>query len=102
MSLKKQYLSDKPVCKVTFSLPKEVVSEAQKVHIVGEFNNWNKRATPMMKQKDRTFKATLDLKKNKEYQFRYLIDDEKWQNDYEADKYVHSTFGNCENSVVVV
>ena len=102
MSLKKRYMKSSPKCKVTFNLPKDITRSAKKVNVVGEFNNWDIKATPLKKQKNQMYKITLDLEKGKEYQFRYLIDENNWVNDWEADKYVHSTIGNCENYVVVV
>ncbi len=102
MSLTKQYLKSKPVCKVTFRLPPEAAKDASNVHIVGEFNEWNLYAIPLKKLKDGTFKVTLELETNHEYQFRYLIDDDTWENDWDADKYVPNPFGTSENSVVVV
>ena len=100
--MKKAYLKTEPMCKVTFALPKEAVGEANCVYLVGEFNNWQIGATPMKKLKSGEFKTTLKLKRDKEYQFRYLIDDSKWENDWHADKYVTTPFGDGENSVVVV
>ena len=44
MTIKKAYQKTKKKCKVTFSLPKEAVTKAKQVHIVGEFNNWDKKA----------------------------------------------------------
>ena len=102
MSLKKQFLKGRPVCKVTFNLPQEAVREAQTVHVVGEFNNWDVYATPMKRLKNGSFTVTVTLDRGVEYQFRYLIDETVWENDWNADKYVPSHYGNCENSVVVV
>jgi len=76
MSLKKQYLKSKPVCKVTFKLTKEDALGAKNVTIVGEFNNWSTKETPMTRQKNGAFSLTLDLEKNRDYQFRYLIDNQ--------------------------
>ncbi|MDN5216457.1 isoamylase early set domain-containing protein [Fulvivirgaceae bacterium BMA12] len=101
MSLKKQYLKSKPLCKVTFSLPKEAASSAKKVAVVGEFNDWNSKALPMKKLKDGSFKITQDLSVGQEYQFKYLIDGKTWENDWSADKYVSNEF-TTENSVVVL
>ena len=51
MAIKKQYLKNKPVCKVTFSVPAE---EAKSVVVVGSFNEWNtKKATKLKKLKNR-------------------------------------------------
>ncbi len=101
MGLKKQYLKSKPVCKVTFTLPKESVNTAKKVTVVGEFNDWSISALPMKKLKDGSFKVTQDLSVGNEYQFRYLIDGKVWENDSSADKYVGNGFSE-ENSVVVL
>ncbi len=102
MSLKKRYLKTGDKCKVTFDLPKEITKSASKVTVVGEFNNWDPKATPLRQLKDKAYKITLDLPTGKEYQFRYLIDEKNWVNDWHADKYVSSAVGNCDNSVVVV
>jgi 1,4-alpha-glucan branching enzyme len=102
MSIKKRYVKDGAVCKVTFDIPQELTVTANKVTVVGEFNNWDKNATPMYPVKDKVYKVTLDLETGREYQFRYLIDEKNWVNDWHADKYVSSPIGNCENSVVVV
>ena len=102
MSIKKQYLKSKPVCKVTFRLHGEAAGSAESANIVGEFNDWNIYATPMRKLKNGSFTLTIDLEPNKEYQFRYLLDDEIWENDGEADKYVSHPYGDGENSVVVL
>ncbi len=100
MSLKKKYLKSKPVCKVTFTLSKDQAKEAGKVQLVGEFNGWETHSTVLRKQKDGSFSTCLDLEPGREYQFRYLIDDEVWISDPEADRYAFSPFGDCENSVV--
>ena len=102
MSIKNRYLENKPLCKVTFSLSKTVAKSARTVHLVGEFNNWDEQATPMKQLKNGSFSVTLDLEKGREYHFRYLLDAKTWENDWEADKYVRTHFGDCDNSVVVV
>ncbi|RXP63298.1 glycoside hydrolase [Lutibacter sp. HS1-25] len=103
MSLKKQYLKSKPVCKVTFSMTKDAVSGAAKVDLLGEFNNWNTAEPVKMKMlKNGSFNVTLDLPIDTEFQFKYLLDGEKWINDDSADKYVNSGLGTEENSVVVL
>lgn len=101
MSIKKQYLKSKPVCKVTLSLPKEAAETAESVYVVGEFNQWKENTHPMKKLKSGDFKTTIDLEVGQEYEFRYLIDGQRWENDWEADKYVPNNFAT-ENSVLVV
>ncbi len=103
MSIKKQFLKSKPVCKVTFSLNSEEVANAEKVQLVGDFNGWNvDEAIDLKKFKNGTFKTTLDLDTEKEYQFKYLIDSEKWENDGEADKYVNNGVSAEDNFVVAL
>lgn len=102
MSLSKRYLKSKPVCKVTFKLPKDAVQKARSVHLVGDFNQWNNKATPMKKLKNGAFSATLDLTAGTSYQFRYLINKSVWENDWSADDYVPTPFGDGDNSVVEV
>lgn len=102
MSLKKQYLKSKSIVKVTFRLPKEAAPEAGNVALVGEFNDWNIYATPMQRLKNGEFKTTLELEAGRSYEYRYLIDETVWENDWDADRYVRSAFGNCDNSVVDV
>lgn len=96
--LKKQYLKSRPVCKVTFYLSAAV--KAETVHLVGDFNDWDEEVTPMSQLKDGRFSVTLELETGREYQFRYLIDQTEWHNDWEADKYVPNPFSG-DNSVVI-
>ncbi|NPD44640.1 MULTISPECIES: isoamylase early set domain-containing protein [unclassified Lentimicrobium] len=103
MSLKKQYLKSKPICKVTFSMDKEAVAGASQVDLLGEFNSWNMAdAISMKKLKNGTFKVTVDLPTGSEFQYKYLLDGEKWIADDSADKYVNSGLGAEENAVVVL
>jgi 1,4-alpha-glucan branching enzyme len=69
---------------------------------VGDFNNWSESATPMKKDKDGTWSTVLSLQPGREYYFRYLIDETKWENDWNADKYVRSPYSDADNSVVIV
>jgi len=101
MTIKKQYFKNKSQCKVTFRVPKEMGSGAKEMHVVGEFNQWNKSATPMKSYKNGTFAIAVALEPNQKYQFRYLADGVNWLNDKDADTYFYSPYGKCENSVVV-
>jgi len=102
MVAQKKYLKSKPICKAKFMMPKQAIGNATSVNIVGDFNHWDVEATPMKKMKNGAFTVGLDLPAGREYQFRYLIDGTKWENDWAADKYVPSPFGDADNSVIVV
>lgn len=102
MSFKKQYLKSKPVCKVTFKITKEEAKNAELVRLVGDFNGWDLASTPMKKLKNGDFTSTVNLDAEKQYEFRYLLDDKEWENDWAADQYVPSAISFDENSVVAV
>ena len=99
--IKKEYLKSRNICKVTFKLPKIAAPDAKSACIVGDFNNWNIYANPMKKLRTGAYSIALELEPGKEYQFRYLIDEVKWENDWNADKYVKSPYGDSDNSVVI-
>ncbi len=100
MSISKSYLKSKPACKATFRFPGKACPGAKTVHLVGEFNGWDRAATPMKKLKNGDFSVVVILEKGRPYQFRYLIDGSRWENDWQADRYVPTQFGDAENSVV--
>jgi 1,4-alpha-glucan branching enzyme len=100
--IKKEYLKSEGVCKVSFRLPYSAAPDAKSVHIVGEFNNWAIHTNPMKRLKKGDYTITLELSPGREYQFRYLIDESKWENDHYADRYIRSPYGDCDNSVVAV
>ena len=102
MSIKKQYLKSRPVCKATFRIPEEMGNLADTAHIVGEFNNWTFFSNPMQKLKSGAFTATLELEPGREYQFRYLLDKKIWKNETDADKSVTTPYEDCQNSVIIV
>lgn len=97
--LKKTYYKGGNKCRVWFYLCPEV--EAKTANLVGDFNNWDRNADPMKIRKDGTFYKAVTLDTGKEYQFRYLLDNESWENDWDADAYKANELGT-ENSVVIV
>jgi len=101
MSIRKQHFKKKGICKVTFSVPENQCNGAQKVHVVGEFNDWSPSATPMKRAKNGAFSVAVELKQGCEYQFRYLMDNQRWGNEPEADNYRDTPYGDARNSVVM-
>lgn len=100
MSIKKEFISDYRICRVTFILPKGIGKNVKKAQVVGEFNGWSQSATPMKKMRDGTFSAIIELPLYREYQFRYLLEDKMWMNDSAADRFVPTPFGDSENCVL--
>ncbi|GIV96734.1 MAG: 1,4-alpha-glucan-branching protein [Herpetosiphonaceae bacterium] len=95
--VKKEYSPAGRSCRVTFELPPE--ANAESAAIAGEFNDWNPE--PMKRRKNGGFTATVSLKPGRDYRFRYLIDGERWENDWAADRYEPNQFGS-EDSIVTV
>ena len=85
--------------KVTFELPPGSASE--RACVCGEFNDWSQEANPLAKRKDGRFSATVTLATGKGYRFKYLLDDERWENDNGADEYVDNDYGSKDSVVIV-
>lgn len=100
MAIVKQLLKSKPECKIKFTLTAEESGNAAAVSLVGDFNSWDPAATPMKKQKNGDFTATLTLPTGFTSKFRYLADNERWINDSEADGYEYCAFAGGDNSVL--
>ena len=96
--MEKKYLANKKSCQVTFILPSAI--EARSAAVVGEFNDWDVQAAPMLQDSDGLWKAEITLEAGREYQFRYHVNDGEWHNDWDADRYMMHPYGG-ENSVVV-
>lgn len=101
MPLQKEYLTNKNICRATFHLENKYSYAISKVNLVGDFNSWSSSETPLIKQQDGSYKVTIDLPINEEFQFRYLINGDIWVNDSKADKYCPAPIGNVDNSIII-
>jgi len=99
--IKKQYLSSRSVCRVTFLLPNAAAPDMRQVTLVGDFNNWSVKATPMKRIKNGDYSVNLNLKPGRGYRFRYFIDGCRWENDWNADRYEQNPYGGDDSIVVV-
>ena len=97
--LKKAVSKDGKKCKVTFELPADV--NAESAFLVGDFNDWDESAQPMKQRKDGSFSTAVSLITGQTYHFRYLLDGERWENDWEADNYVPNIHGSDDSIVEV-
>jgi len=100
MAISKTFSKDRKKCKVTFTLPAQAAPSAKVVKVVGDFNNWNWSKGVKLSKSAKEFKGQMDLEPGQRYEFRYLIDNKVWGNDWKADEYVATPFG-VENSVVI-
>jgi hypothetical protein len=93
------YKTQSPVpghVRVIFELPSCIW--ADRIFLVGDFNHWSERSTPMRQDRDGVWRAMVDVPYGKSCEFRYLIDGQ-WQTDYHADSYTNNIYGT-ENSLV--
>jgi 1,4-alpha-glucan branching enzyme len=95
----KSYSKTGKVCRVTFRLPAEV--EAESVALCGDFNEWDPESTPMKQLKDGSFSTTVSLTPGETYRYRFLLDNERWENDWEAEAYAPNELGS-EDSIITV
>ncbi len=82
--------------RVTFELPASVW--ADRIFLVGDFNQWSLTATPMCQERDGVWRVTVDLPSGCRYEFRYLIDGQ-WKTDAHADGFATNIYGT-DNSIV--
>jgi 1,4-alpha-glucan branching enzyme len=96
---KKTYAKNNQTCRVTFQLPADVGAHAASV--CGDFNNWSPSSHPMIKRKDGQFSTSMTLPAERSYRYRFLLDGERWENDWDAEIYVRNEYGT-EDSVIRV
>jgi 1,4-alpha-glucan branching enzyme len=85
------------VALVGFELPAAV--SAGTASVCGDFNDWSPQAHPLTLAADGSFFGFVELPAGRRWQFRYLLDGERWENDWAADDYVGNGHGG-EDSVV--
>jgi len=85
--------------KVTFELPADV--GAREAYLCGDFNDWDRAATRLTRHRDGHFSVSLPLESGRSYRYRFLLDGERWENDWAAEAYAPNEFGG-EDSLVTV
>ncbi len=89
--------------KITFTLPAEALGNATGAILLGDFNDWNfDKGISLSVQPDGTLAASVELEAGKSYQYRFLLSDGTWVNDWAAQQYVHDAAFGVENSLVIV
>ena len=95
--LARKYSQDGKTCLVPFSLPNQV--NAKVAHLYGDFTEWEKSPKEISSQEDAGFSITLSLNAGHDYCFRYVLDGQRWENDWAAEAYIPNPFGT-EDSVL--
>ena len=93
--LKKKFFKTRNEAEVTFEFSAD---NTKSVALVADFNQWKPVEMRFVK-KDKVFRTKVRLPKNETFSFRYLLDNQKWENDHKADQYIPNSFGS-DNSVV--
>jgi len=84
---------------VVFNLPAEV--QADRVMLCGEFNQWSEEDTRLDRGPDGSWRVTVALEPGRSYRYRYLLDGERWENDWQADSYQPNPYGGADSVVTV-
>ena len=99
--LTKNYTKTGKVCRVTFR--HTPTTDTEKIRLLGEFNQWGSESIDLLKKrKDGSFSVTISIDVGQDYRFRYLLDDDVWENDTQADNYVQNVFGTQDAIVSLV
>lgn len=94
--LKRKGFRDKDKIKVTFVLP----DGSPKASVVGDFNEWNPEANPLIRRSNHTYSSSVELEPGKRYAFRYQLADGGWLSEEDADAEEPSGFGST-NSIII-
>ncbi|MFH0811351.1 MAG: isoamylase early set domain-containing protein [Pseudomonadota bacterium] len=73
--------------------------EAQKVILMGDFNNWNPK-THSMKKDDQGMWSKVVMLTPGNYEYKFLVDGD-WRNDPHNDQTVPNCFGTFNNGLTV-
>ncbi|MCP9750367.1 DUF4332 domain-containing protein [Ferruginibacter sp. HRS2-29] len=88
---------------VTFLLPNYIVQHATGGLLLGDFNNWNAElGFPLELTEDGSLQTTISLQPGQTYQYRYLLNDGRWENDDRAHSYSAAEGMFIENCVIHV
>src|SRR5664280_1513882 len=82
---------------VTFELTAAAAAAA--VSVCGDFNDWSPTSHQLTRTDNGSFQATLELPAGRRWRFRYLLDGQRWENDWAADDYLPNGHGG-DDSVV--
>jgi 1,4-alpha-glucan branching enzyme len=92
--LKRRRISGSNTVKVSFILPGD--DSRLPASVVGDFNEWDPEADPMIRRSNGTFSAVVSLVADATYRFRYRSDDGTWFNDDDADDYDSNVHGSTD------
>lgn len=89
--LKREAVKGTNQVKVTFVIPDD--QNQSRVSVVGDFNQWDPKATVFVKRQNNTRSVSTTLDAGQRYRFRYYTADGQWFNDDSADAYEPNEHG---------
>ena len=92
--LKRRKISGSNTVKVSFILPGD--DPRLPASVVGDFNQWNPEADPLVRRSNGTFSAVVPLVGGATYHFRYRSHDGAWFNEEAADGYEANIHGSTD------
>jgi len=83
---------------ITFEIPGSVW--ADRIHLVGDFNSWDRQSLPFRLTRQDTWQVELELEQGREYRFRYLVDGADWRSDRHADLHTLGSDGALDSVII--
>ena len=77
------------------------VTVAETVALCGDFNDWAPDSIQLRRDADGRWTTDVELEAGRSYRYRFLLDGERWENDWTALAYEPNKDGG-DDSVVVV
>ncbi|MDX1614860.1 MAG: isoamylase early set domain-containing protein [Candidatus Promineifilaceae bacterium] len=118
--LHKRHIDYLNLCRVTFEVPAADVPAADvpaadvpatelpedgpvaSLVVVGDFNDWDAAATPLRYNATKeAYQAAVKLEPDQVYQYRYLLNGQRWFNDPQANHYVRGQLGELYSILVI-
>ncbi|MCD4738378.1 MAG: isoamylase early set domain-containing protein [Anaerolineae bacterium] len=94
--LKRKGFKSKEKIRVTFILPEG----SPPASVVGDFNDWNPEANPLILRSNHTYSSAVELDKGQRYAFRYQLANGGWLNEEDADAKEPNKYGSS-NSIII-
>jgi 1,4-alpha-glucan branching enzyme len=83
---------------ITFEIPGSVW--ADRIHLVGDFNDWDQESLPFRLTRRERWQVELELDQGREYHFRYLVDGVHWRSDRHADLHTLGSDGMLDSVIL--
>jgi hypothetical protein len=88
---------------IVFTLPAEALEGATEAVLLGDFNNWTPgKEFELESHQDGSFRTVISLEEGATYHYRFLLNNGRWVNDYNAQQYTPIAGLYIDNCVITV